>query len=167
VRSLAERTGQATKEIDKTIQQIQLGTAEVVEAMRASMDHVQTGVESARSAGVALDSIIHGSESVQKMVTQIAAAATEQSYSTQSVVDSLSEIASIITRTAAGSEQSAVACEELSTLANELSNLVGSFKVGQQAGDRNQSEAPGTARAKGSSTRLPQGFGQPAAALRA
>ncbi len=131
VRRLAERTSEATKEIGQTIRNIQLGTAEAVEAMRSNMIQVEGGVESARSAGEALDSIIRGSESMQKMVTQIASAANEQSYSTQSVVTSVNEIASIIERTAGSSQQSVQACEQLSRLANELTRLVGSFKVGR------------------------------------
>ncbi len=130
VRRLAERTSLATKEIDATVRAIQVGTSEAVEAMRSSMSHVQSGADSARSAGEALSSIIHGSESVQKMVTQIAAAATQQSYSTQSVSNNVSQIASIIEQTATSSQQSVEACEELSDVANELSGLVGSFKVG-------------------------------------
>lgn len=137
VRRLAERTSSATKEIDTTVRAIQEGTKVAVGAMRSSMGHVQSGVESANSAGDALTSIIRGSESVQKMVTQIAAAATEQSYSTQSVVTNVNEIASIIERTAASSQQSVEACEQLSRLANELTGLVGAFKVGKgEDGDR-------------------------------
>jgi methyl-accepting chemotaxis protein len=131
VRRLAERTSSATKEIDVTVHAIQEGTKVAVEAMRSSMGHVQSGVDSARSAGEALTSIIHGSESVQRMVTQIAAAATEQSYSTQSVSVNVNEIASIIQRTAASSQQSVEACQQLALLANELTGLVGAFKVGQ------------------------------------
>jgi len=130
VRRLAERTSSATKEIDVTVHAIQEGTKVAVEAMRSSMGHVQSGVDSARSAGEALTSIIHGSESVQKMVTQIAAAATEQSYSTQSVTASVKDIASIIEHTAASSQQSVDACQQLALLANELTGLVGAFKVG-------------------------------------
>ncbi|MGA2349574.1 MAG: methyl-accepting chemotaxis protein [Terracidiphilus sp.] len=130
VRRLAERTSEATKEIDQTVRAIQQGTGEAVEAMRASMGHVQSGVDSARSAGEALSSIIHGSESVQKMVTQIAAAATEQSYSTQSVSANVNEIAAIIQQTATGAQHSVEACQQLASLANELTGLVGAFKVG-------------------------------------
>jgi methyl-accepting chemotaxis protein len=129
VRRLAERTSSATKEIDVTVNAIQEGTKVAVDAMRSSMSHVQSGVDSARSAGEALTSIIHGSESVQKMVTQIAAAATEQSYSTQSVSANVNEIAVIIQQTATSSQHSVEACQELSRLANELTGLVGSFKV--------------------------------------
>jgi methyl-accepting chemotaxis protein len=131
VRRLAERTSSATKEIDVTVHAIQEGTKVAVEAMRSSMSHVQSGVDSARSAGEALTSIIHGSESVQRMVTQIAAAETEQSYSTQSVAANVNEIAAIIQQTATSSQQSVEACQQLSRLANELTGLVGSFKVGQ------------------------------------
>ncbi|MGA2278518.1 MAG: methyl-accepting chemotaxis protein [Terracidiphilus sp.] len=129
VRRLAERTSEATKEIDQTVRAIQQGTGEAVEAMRSSMSHVQSGVDSARSAGEVLNSIIHGSESMQRMVTQIAAAATEQSYSTQSVSANVNEIAAIIERTAASSQQSVEACQQLASLANELTGLVGAFKV--------------------------------------
>jgi len=133
VRRLAERTSAATKEIDQTVRAIQQGTGEAVEAMRASMLHVQSGVNSANSAGEALASIIHGSESVQQMVTQIAAAATQQSYSTQSVTENVNEIAVIIERTASSSQESVEACQQLALLANELTNLVGAFKVGSSS----------------------------------
>jgi methyl-accepting chemotaxis protein len=136
VRRLAERTSAATKEIDATVRGIQDGTHIAVEAMRSSMEQVKSGVASANSAGDALTSIISGSVSVQKMVTQIAAAATEQSYSTQTVVNTMDEITAIVERTASSSQQSVDASEELSHLANELSGLVGAFKVGGEPSDR-------------------------------
>ena len=151
VRRLAERTSAATKEVDQTVRAIQQGTAEAVEAMRSSMTQVQSGVASANSAGEALASIIRESESVQKMVTQIAAAATEQSYSTESVTTSVNEIASIIEKTAASSHQSVEACEQLALLANELTGLVGSFKVGRD-GDHYASELRNAARQGAGST---------------
>jgi methyl-accepting chemotaxis protein len=130
VRRLAERTSAATREIDQTVRAIQRGTADAVEAMRESMGHVQSGVDSVRSAGDALASIIHGSESMQKMVTQIASAATEQSFSTQSVNQNVSEMGRIIEKTAASAQQSVEACERLSGLASNLAELMGEFKVG-------------------------------------
>jgi methyl-accepting chemotaxis protein len=129
VRRLAERTSRATKEIDQTVRAIQAGTAEVVEAMRTSMGHVEGGVGSARAAGDALARIIQGSEAVQKMVTQIATASTQQSYATQSVNTNLSEISSIIEATTNSSALAVDACDRLSHLAADLNQLVGSFKV--------------------------------------
>jgi methyl-accepting chemotaxis protein len=134
VRRLAERTSRATGEIDQTVRAIQGGTAEVVEAMRSSMKHVESGVDSARSAGAALASIIHGSEAVQRMVTQIASASTQQSYATQSVNANINEISSIIESTTNNSARAVDACDRLSHLAADLNQLVGTFKVRDQLG---------------------------------
>jgi methyl-accepting chemotaxis protein len=129
VRRLAERTSLATREIDRTVHAIQAGTAEVVEAMRSSMRHVESGVGSAQSAGDALESIIHGSEAMQRMVTQIATASTQQSYATQSVNANVNEISRIIECTSSSSTRAVDACERLSSLAEDLNELVASFKV--------------------------------------
>lgn len=129
VRLLAERTASATKEIDTTIRAIQQSTAEAVEAMRSSSRHVEVGVESTRSAGEALESIIQGSGSLEKMVTQIAAASTLQSHSTQSVNNNIQEIAALIQETASRSQRSVEACRQLASLANDLYKLVGVFNV--------------------------------------
>ena len=129
VRRLAERTRSATREIDQAVHAIQAGTAEVIEAMRSSMSHVETGVGSARSAGDALASIIQQSGAVQRMITQIAGASAKQSTSTQSVNAALIEIAGITERVTAGAENAARGCDYLSQLAADLNQLVGSFKV--------------------------------------
>ena len=135
VRRLAERTTLATREIERTVHAIQAGTAEVVEAMRSSMQHVESGVDSARSAGDALANIIQGSEELQRMVTQIAAASTQQSYETQSVHDNVNEISRIIECTTASSAQAVAACDRLSSLAADLNELVGSFQVRDEPPD--------------------------------
>jgi methyl-accepting chemotaxis protein len=143
VRRLAERTSRATREIDQTVRAIQAGTAEVVEAMRSSMVHVESGVGSARSAGEALASIIQGSEAVQKMVTQIATASTQQSYATQSVNANLNEISSIIETTTKSSARAVDACDRLSHLAADLNELVGVFKVHDERLDDGEEETDG------------------------
>jgi methyl-accepting chemotaxis protein len=130
VRRLAERTTSATKEIDATVRAIQQGTTEAVAAMRAGMDMVQTGVQTARSAGDAIKGIIRGAEAVQGMVSQIAAAATQQSCSTEDVFTHIKGIADTIRETAAKSDRSVAASQQLSHLAGELNTIVRSFKVG-------------------------------------
>jgi methyl-accepting chemotaxis protein len=129
VRRLAVRTSKATSKIDQTVRAIQDGTTEVIEAMRSSMHHVEIGVASARSAGDALASIIRGSEAMQLMVTQIASSSSEQSVATRSVNDNLNEIADIGVRTTCSSARAVDACDRLATLAGDLNQLVGAFKV--------------------------------------
>ena len=129
VRRLAERTSVATREIDRTVRAIQTGTAEVIEAMRSSMLHVESGVGSAQSAGDKLAGIIRGSEALQRMVTQIASASTQQSSATQSVNANVNEISRIIECTTDSSARAVDACDRLSHLAEDLNDLVGSFNV--------------------------------------
>lgn len=145
VRRLAERTSNATREIDVTVRAIQTGTAEVVDAMRLSMRHVEGGMSSARSAGEALASIIQGSENMQQMVTQIASASSEQSAATQSVNANLNEIAEIGTRTTGSSARAVEACDRLAALALDLNQLVGAFKVRNDFGSTNAVCAPSSA----------------------
>jgi len=66
---------------------------------------------------------------MQKMVTQIASASTEQSAATQSVNANLIEIADIGVRTTGSSARAVDACDRLSAMADDLSELVGAFKV--------------------------------------
>ena len=99
-------------------------------SMRSSMTQSQLGADSARSSGEALNRIIFGSESMQKMVTQIAVAAMEQSHSTQSASANACEIALIIQRTVTSWQESIGACQQLAILTTEMTGLVGSFTVG-------------------------------------
>jgi len=130
VRRLAERTSRATQEIEQTVRAIQAGTSEAVHSVRASMKQVETGVTSARSAGDALASILENSEAMQQMVTEIAAAASQQSQATQSVNGNVQEITRIIEMTTVSSARAVEACTRLSSLAGSLNQIVGAFKVG-------------------------------------
>lgn len=129
VRRLAERTSRATQEIEQTVRTIQAGTSEAVEAVRSSMKQVEGGVQSARSAGDALASILESSEAMQQMVTEIAAASSQQSQATQSVNGNVQEITRIIELTTVSSTRAVEACTRLSSLAGNLNMLVGAFKV--------------------------------------
>ena len=66
---------------------------------------------------------------MQRRVAQVATASAQQSSATQSVNANLNEISSIIERTTNSSARSVVACDRLSSLAADLNELVGSFKV--------------------------------------
>ena len=117
--------------------------------MRNNFVNVELGMNSARSAGDALVSIIEGAEALQRMVTQIAHASSEQSTATQSVNENLAEIARISVKTTGSSANAVNACDHLSDLADDLNALVGAFKVSNEA-------APQTARRRQHRTRAPQ-----------
>ena len=129
VRKLAERTTTATKEISQMISVIQDGTQAAVKAMDIGSQQVEEGVASTARAGESLQQIIHMSEEVGSMITQIATAATEQSGATSDVNQSMDQIAHLVKESAVAAQQSAKACQDLSELALALQSMVGSFKL--------------------------------------
>ncbi len=129
VRNLAERTTKATKEIAEMIGAIQHETEAAVEAMSKGTIQVRKGVSATGEAGIKLRLIIDGAQEAASMVNQIAAAATQQSSTTEKVNHSINEIAKISDLTASGARQSARACEALSELAVSLSAVMSRFRV--------------------------------------
>lgn len=129
VRKLAERTGKATKEIAAMIESTQAETKSAVEAMDLSGSQVHLGVERTQASGEALKKIIQMSQQVGDMVCQIATAATQQSGATEEINNNVSRIAGLTQQSSAAAEQTSNACTDLSTLALDLQNLVGQFKL--------------------------------------
>jgi methyl-accepting chemotaxis protein len=143
VRRLAERTTQATKEITGMIESVQTETHCVVESMDGGTEEVQRGLEVTGNAGESLKQIIAQAEQVGQMVTQIAAAATEQSVATEEVASTLTSFNQLVATSADEAQSAASASDQLSALASELRNVVGRFRI--------FSEEPGKAAAHGKS----------------
>ncbi len=135
VRKLAERTSSTTKEITGMIRSIQSETQSAVTAMQAGTQEVERGVESTSQAGSSLHDIIQMSEQVGDMVTHIATAATQQSAASEEINGNIEQIAKITAASAASSQQTANALQDLSALASNLQRLVGQFRLGSEAND--------------------------------
>lgn len=85
VRKLAERTQKATQEVVASIAKIQDGTKSAVNQMAQNRTQVTAGVEKARGAGAALDQIVSGASEIDGAVRNIAAAAEQQSATTEEI----------------------------------------------------------------------------------
>ncbi len=129
VRKLAERTGQATKDIAQRIQSIQQAAAESVEAMKKGSDEVGKGVTLAKEASASLDTIVAGSAGSMEMVERIAAATEQQSAATEEVTRNMESISDITRRSAASTEQIKVSAGQLATLASGLKEHAAWFKM--------------------------------------
>jgi methyl-accepting chemotaxis protein len=139
VRKLAERTSKATKEISAMIKSIQSETRDAVGAMQEGTRQVQQGVETTSEAGRSLEDIIRTAEQVGDMIAQIATAVTQQSSATEEVTANIDRISKITRESAAGAQQSARACNELSGLALDLQKVVSQFKLNSNGGRANGS----------------------------
>ncbi|MBL4810214.1 MAG: methyl-accepting chemotaxis protein, partial [Phycisphaerales bacterium] len=129
VRKLAERTTEATKEVSQSILGIQTETNSAVQLIEAGSNRVGKGVELATKAGKALESIVAGSQSVQGMVQDIAAAANEQSAATGEIARAVEGINSVTRQSSEGASQAAQAASDLAHQAENLQSLVGQFKL--------------------------------------
>jgi methyl-accepting chemotaxis protein len=129
VRRLAERTGQATREIGAMIGSIQSEAQKAVSSIKAEIVHVNESAESAGRAGTSINGIIQASDRVKEMISQIATASLEQSAATDEVNRTLNEIAQVIDHSTAGTQDSAKASAELSRLAGDLQAHVTEFRL--------------------------------------
>jgi len=129
VRKLADRTTKATDEIAESIQAIQQETDQAVKRMDSGVTQVDAGVEQATQAGQSLEQIVQSARDVAGMIQSIAAAAEEQSATSEQVSQSIESISSVTRQTTEGTQQAASASASLSTKAERLLELMGSFKV--------------------------------------
>jgi methyl-accepting chemotaxis protein len=95
VRRLAESTAEATGEIATMIQEIQDRTRTAIASMAAGRGTVQEGVVTTTQAGGALERIIGLAERVDRMITQIAIAASQQAAAADQSSASLDSIHSL------------------------------------------------------------------------
>jgi methyl-accepting chemotaxis protein len=133
VRKLAERTTGATKEIAQMVKNIQGETRLAVTAMEADTKQVEEGAKSTSNAGESLKEIIRMSERVGEMITNIAAAATEQHSTSAQVNQNMEQITRLVGESTMGSQQAAQACQELSSLALDLQHMVNRFQLSQSS----------------------------------
>jgi len=129
VRTLASRTQQSTQEINGMIQQLQTGVGDAVEAMATSHERANDTVKQASLAGQSLESITRAVATINEMNLMIATGAEEQSAVAEEINRNVVEINQIADMTAAGAQHTAQSSDELSSLADNLKQVVGQFKV--------------------------------------
>jgi methyl-accepting chemotaxis protein len=129
VRALAERTTRATREIGEMIKAIQNETSGAVGSMELGVQEVERGMESSRKSGVALQDILAAINEVTMQIHQIATAAEEQTAVTGEISSNIHMINDVVLETAKGAHETADAAGHLSSLAHELQQIVGRFKL--------------------------------------
>jgi methyl-accepting chemotaxis protein len=122
VRKLAERSGQATKQIATIIKGMQVNTEQSVKA-------VADGVLSSQKTGEAFESIISMVNESTGKVTEIAAASEEQAAQSSEVLSSIESISATTQEAAASSEETASTAQSLAHLAENLNHTVTRFKI--------------------------------------
>ena len=114
VRTLAQRSAASAQEIKALIE--------------ASVQNVKSGTERVQAAGVTMTEIVQGIDRVQRLVTEIHGAMTEQSVGISQIDRSVSDMDQATQQNAALVEQSAAAAL-LNDQARALAGTVARFKL--------------------------------------
>lgn len=128
VRSLAQRTGESTEEIQKTIDRLQQEASRAVSLMKDSREQAQNGVQSVVEAELSLTSITEGITALRDINNQVATATEEQAQVAHVISENLKEIQGETQENLQVSDEVARASEALQQLAGMLDKLVESYR---------------------------------------
>lgn len=129
VQRLAERSGEATRQIAAIVKTIQTDTQGAVSAMENSTRGVVEGAKLSDAAGQALSEISSVSTSLAQLIETISRDTEVQAASATRVANDMQETLRITEQVSAGTQQTAVSIGALADLAIELRGSVAGFKV--------------------------------------
>ena len=129
VQRLAERSGDATRQISALVKAIQTDTQDAVAAMERSTQGVVEGAKLSDSAGTALSEIDSVSRRLAELIEQISKSATREAASANVVANNIQHIFAVTEQTGEGTRSTATQVRELSRMAEELGQSVSRFKI--------------------------------------
>lgn len=129
VQRLAERTGDATKQIEALVKTIQADTNEATVSMEQSTANVVKGAKLTENAGGALDRIEQVSMNLAQRILEISDATKSQADESVKITQIMDAIQEITEKTSAGSTQASNSIGELTQMVNAMQNSVAGFKL--------------------------------------
>jgi len=129
VQRLAERSGDATKQIAALVKTIQSDTQDAVAAMERSTQGVVEGARLSDNAGTALGEIDRVSRQLAELIEDISNEAAREAKSANVVAANIQHIFAVTEQTGDGTRSTAQLVRELSRTAEELKASVARFKI--------------------------------------
>ena len=129
VQRLAERSGDATRQIAALVKTIQTDTQDAVGAMERSTQGVVEGTRLSDAAGTALGEIDRVSRQLAELIAQISNQALSEAQSANVVAANIQHIFAVTEQTGEGTRSTAQMVRELSRTAEELKQSVARFKI--------------------------------------
>jgi twitching motility protein PilJ len=176
VQRLAERSTNATRQIEMLVRTIQADTNEAIVSMERSTTDVVGGALLAENAGAALGEIEQVSNQIATLVQNISTSAREQGKAASAVTRSMDVLKEINGETAASTSATASSISKLAELATQLRRSVAGFRlpanvvrgggatgvaIGEPAAARDGAPARSAGDEPAAATgRYPQGVGQ-------
>ena len=129
VQRLAERSGDATRQIAVLVKTIQTDTQDAVGAMERSTQGVVEGARLSDAAGTALGEIDRVSRQLAELIGQISNQALSEAQSANVVAANIQHIFAVTEQTEEGTRSTAGLVRELAKTADELKESVSRFKI--------------------------------------
>lgn len=129
IQRLAERSGNATKQIDALVKTIQGDTNEAVNSMEQSTSGVVGGAKITERAGEALTEIEQVSVQLSSQIENISQTSRTQAAVAANISGTMTIIQEITMQVLNGINETATAIERVSKLANDLKTSVAGFKL--------------------------------------
>ena len=129
VQRLAERSGEATKQIGAIVKTIQTDTQDAVSAMEKSTQGVVEGARLSDAAGQALTEIGTVSRNLAALIENISRTTQSQAKAAGAVAVSMRNILGITEQTTEGTKRTAASVGQIAGLARGLSGSVANFKL--------------------------------------
>ncbi len=129
VRNLAHRTQESAQEIQKMIEELQVGSRESVTTMTESQRYSEESVEIANRAGERLGSVTMRIGEIDGMNQSVATATEEQTSVVESLNMDINEINMLNQEGVENLQATLRACGDLETQATRLKQLVDSFRI--------------------------------------
>jgi len=129
VQRLAERSGDATRQIAALVKAIQTDTQDAVAAMERSTQGVVEGARLSDNAGTALSEIDRVSRQLAELIERISASASKEADQANEVAGNIQHIFAVTEQTGEGTRTTATQVRELARMADELRQSVARFKI--------------------------------------
>ena len=129
VRALASRTQESTSQIQTTIERLQTGTNSTVKVMEESQIKSKTSVTNAEKSGKSINSILHSTEQINDMTSQIATAVEQQSAVSEEISNNINHIVTAGNNSLEQLSEVTNSSQQMQAASEKLSELTQQFKA--------------------------------------
>ncbi|MGY4491913.1 methyl-accepting chemotaxis protein [Pseudomonas sp. TE3610] len=129
VRNLAHRTQDSAQQVQKIIEELQVGAREAVGTMTESQNQSEQSVSIANQAGERLGSVTQRIGEIDGMNQSVATATEEQTAVVEAINMDISEINTLNQEGVENLQSTLRACSDLEQQVTRLKHLVGSFRI--------------------------------------
>lgn len=128
VRTLAQRTGQSTDEIQQMVEALQNQSRAAINSLEANRNHVDTGVVLSQQAETSLNHIQQEMQALIEMNQSIAVITSEQQQAVLSVDESVQMVRELACDVESRASDSKIATQELNAMAELLQSKLMAFR---------------------------------------